>query len=66
MAFQVTSNTSTGFSISLAGSPTVIWGKIKLSGTFVDIIDKKFKVSGAFASAVGYKIKIGGVFVDLV
>lgn len=41
------------------------YGKIKQSGSFVDVLDKKFKSSGSFASAVGYKVKISGTFVDV-
>lgn len=47
-------------------SPTTVWGKIKIAGTFVDITNRQFKVGGVFTSALGYKVKVGGVFVDLV
>jgi hypothetical protein len=45
--------------------PSESWGKLKVSGTFVDISDRKLKVGGSFVDAVGYKVKVGGSFVDL-
>ncbi len=66
MAFQVTSNSSTGFSISLGGAPTTSWGKIKVGGVFVDLLAQKIKVGGTFVDTTGYKVKVGGVFVDVV
>ena len=65
MAFTVTANTSTGFGISLSSPPSVTFGKVKQSGTFVDVLDRKFKTGGSFVSAVGYKIKVSGTFVDV-
>jgi len=48
-----------------APTPVGGYGKIKQSGSFVDVPDRKFKASGSFASAVGYKVKISGTFVDV-
>ena len=65
MAFNITANTSTGFGINLFSPPSVTYGKVKQSGTFVDALDRKFKSSGSFVSAVGYKVKVSGTFVDV-
>jgi hypothetical protein len=56
----------TGFDISLSSSapPTITYGKIKVGGSFVDIVDRKFKTGGTFVSVVNYKVKIGGTFVS--
>lgn len=53
-------------SFEVTGATPINWGKIKVAGTFVDILDRRFKVGGTFVSAVGYKIKVSGTFVDLV
>lgn len=60
---------TTGFDISLTGGgspPALVYGKIKVGGTFIDITDRKVKIGGTFVSATGYKVKISGTFVDLV
>ena len=70
MSFDITlrDNGAGTFDIALSagGAPAIAWGKIKLSGTFVNIVGRQFKVGGTFVPAIGYKVKVGGTFVNLV
>ena len=53
---------SSALTIDLAPSVSVNWGRVKVGGSFVEIISRKYKTGGAFVDAVSIKTKIGGTF----